>query len=232
MTNRSALVVASIAASFWGAACTKYIEPTPLPEAATVSGRLLVHSAGSVAPAGGTRFYGWVEGAFWGRTTGSLTTGADGSYEIVPSIGATAVRVNAMSIGAAIYQPCAATVSPLTAGRNVKDVHLISDLSLLGANLPDVFMSQGPLLTGTVFETTDQGREPVANAFVGLDANGGEGLVVATTLTDSDGRFVLCAVPHSELLFIFINKEGYEDFGRDGFAGASKLDIELRRRAS
>ena len=237
MTKRVFPMATAVAALLVATACSepptgptniKVFQPLVDPNSgASVSGVVYMHSADGMAPAAGLRFFGWIESGQSGATTGPLTTGEDGSYQIIPGVNSTRVLINAASGSA--YQPCAVAVtSPANGAR--QDVHLISDPSMLGANLPDVFMSQGSLLTGVVFETTAAGRQPVANAGIELDGLDGLGLTIATTLTDSEGRFVLCGVPYSPRLYLFASKNGYELAGRGQLDGAGSLEIELRAR--
>jgi len=235
MKNRLALIVSTLAAIVAVSACSpppttpsdiKVFQPIVDPNSgATVSGRVYVHTADGVVPAAGATVFGWIETASGGRSTGPIVTDADGNYSFIPGINATRVRVNAMSAG--LYQPCAVTLDSPAAGAT-QDVHLISDLAQLGANLPDVFMMQGTLLSGLVFETTSQGRQPLANAAIQLDGQDGNGLLIATTLTDGEGRFLLCGVPASSGLYLFANKDGFEQWGTGQLGGVSHLEIELR----
>jgi len=237
MKNRLALIVSTLAAIVAVSACSppsttpsdiKVFQPIVDPNSgATVSGRVYVHSADGVVPAAGARIFGWIETASGGSTTGLIVTDADGNYSFVPGINATRVRVNAMSAG--LYQPCAVTVdSP--AGGATRDVHLIADLALLGVNLPDAFMQQGSLLTGVVFETTAQGRQPLANAAIDLDGLGGNGLLIANTLTDGEGRFALCGLSDAAGLYLSAVKDGYELWSTTQLGGFSHVEIELRSK--
>ena len=235
MSNRAAFVVASVLAV---SACTpapptapsniNVFPPIVDSNSGSVTGRVLVHSGEGIEPAAGIRIFGWKEMANGsGATTGPITTEADGSYRIMPGLDVLRVRVAGMNAG--LYQPCAVTAN-LQGSIGTYDVHLVSDLSLLGVNLPDVFMSQGSLLTGTVYEVTDSGRQPLANAAIDLDALGGDGVLIATTRTDSEGRFVLCNVPFGPNLYLIASKEGFHLSGRGQIDGTSSVDFELRSK--
>lgn len=238
MVNRVASVAAAMAALLVGSACTN--QPTAPTEfkvfqlpadpnsGASVGGVVYVHSADGMSVAAGARIFGWIENANGsGATTGPIVTGDDGSYRIIPGINATRLRIGAMSSG--LYQPCAVTVNS-AAGGGTQDIHLISDLSLLGANLPEIFMAQGSLLSGSVYEMTGAGRQPLANASIQLDAADGNGVLIASTLTDAEGRFVLCGVSASPSLYLFAAKDGYELWGRGQLDGVANLEIELRSK--
>lgn len=89
-------------------------------------------------------------------------------------------------------------------------------------------MLKAPILSGTVYEQTPSGRRPISGARVGLDGLNGDGVVIANTLTDAAGRYVLCGVPQRERTALFADKPGvarvfpFEDFG-----GKSTFDIEM-----
>ena len=126
-------------------------------------------------------------------------------------------------------QQCATTVT-LDADRS-QDVTLTSRDNLVVGNsrLPP----RGPgtrTVSGVVFEVTETGRQPVAGASVGWE--GDMDLVVAHTVTDTSGRYLLCGLPETRLDSLFALKAGYS---RDGLymlveAGSdTMLDIELKR---
>jgi len=65
---------------------------------------------------------------------------------------------------------------------------------------------------------------------VSLDSLGGLGFVAATTLTDADGRYILCGLADDPSTYLFAWKDGYGLFESTvNVAGNTTLDIELRR---
>ena len=84
---------------------------------------------------------------------------------------------------------------------------------------------------GLVFEITAQGRQPVAQARVELDMIYGLGDVSATTLTDTDGRYVLCGLSGHDSTYVYASKAGYRlgDVGTVALNGDTVHDIELQR---
>ncbi len=111
------------------------------------------------------------------------------------------------------------------------DAHLVSDVRQLGANLPADLRSQEPTLSGTVYEQTSTGRNPVANAWVSLDGLYGLGLLIADTLTDAEGRYVLCGVPQLPGLELLATADGFQLFEYSSdLIGRTTLDVELRRK--
>jgi hypothetical protein len=84
-------------------------------------------------------------------------------------------------------------------------------------------------VSGTVFEMTATGRQPVENAWVGLDdtSNG----FVAETRSDAAGRYLLCGMPEVRLTGLHAGKAGYNVgvFSVDPGSHAV-VDVEITRR--
>jgi len=126
-------------------------------------------------------------------------------------------------------QQCATTVTLDADGS--QDVMLTSRENLVAGNsrLPPGRPGTRTV-SGVVFEVTETGRQPVEGASVGWE--GDMDLVVAHTLTDTSGRYLLCGLPETRLDSLFAWKTGYS---RDGLyrrvaAGSDTvLDIELKR---
>ena len=126
-------------------------------------------------------------------------------------------------------QQCATTVT-LDADAS-QDVTLTSRENLVAGNSRLPPRRPGTrTVSGVVFEVTETGRQPVAGASVGWE--GDMDLVVAHTVTDTSGRYLLCGLPETRLNSLFAVKTGYS---RDGLyriveAGSdTMLDIELKR---
>jgi hypothetical protein len=183
-----------------------------------------LRDAGSVKPYAGVDVWGWAEMVDRGRRIGPVRTDADGRYTFQVEAG-TFVRVQV----AANYQPCVAGVSVI--GNVNRDVYIISDPDQLGDHLPAQLVAETPTLSGLVFETTAQGRQPVAQARVELDMIYGMGDVSATTLTDRAGRYVLCGLSGHHSTYVYASKAGYRlaDVGAVAVSGNTFQDIELQR---
>lgn len=222
----AALVAALVAGGCGGAATPTAPTPTGNPPSglATISGTVWVHASDGVKPFGNQSLFGWVETDSGGSTTGRIAIDAAGRYSFSVPAGGTRVRIGV--VGA--YQPCAITLTPQ--GNVTQDVRVVTDPLQLGARLPRELASVGPTLSGTVYEVTSEGRLPLKDVRVELDGLDGLGLVIATTLTDGDGRFLLCGVPQLRGLYLFASKSGYKLFETgSNLIGQSTLDIELRR---
>ena len=230
MFNRICVAVVVIAA-LAAIECTSPTAPTSAKTSATLSiaGTVLVHSADGIVPAAGALVWGWREDSVdgGGSTTGTITTNSQGRYLMNVGANILRVRVTAATSTGVSYQPCAITLTP-TAGLT-RDVHVITDIALLGAHLPDALLAETPLLSGQVFETTSEGRRPLANVWLTLNGLYGDDVILARTLTDSDGRFIFCDVPYAPSLFLWASKDGYEDFGRGNLEGPA-LEIEMRAK--
>lgn len=199
--------------------------PTPPPApAATISGTVWEHAADGVKPFANQVLFGWVETERGGFTTGRITIDAAGRYSIPLPV--EKARVSITVSGA--RQPCAVTLTP--SGPSTQDVHVVTDPAQLGANIPPQLAAMTPTLSGMVYETTAEGRQPVKDASIELDSLHGLGNLIATTLTDANGRYVLCAVPQLSGLYLFASKPGFTPFETGtNLLGQTTLDIELRR---
>jgi hypothetical protein len=227
----------AIVVALGAAACSHPTSPTreqsaptvPLTPAgqnsSTISGTVWLHTAEGVKPYADATLFGWVELGSAGRTTGPVRLDANGRYSFAASSGAK-VR---MHIAGFAYQPCAVTLS--ATGDVIRDFRVVSDPLQLGASLPAELLAETPRLSGTVFEVTADGRRPLKDVRVELDGLLGMGLVTATTLSDSDGRYVLCGLNGETSTYVYASKAGYTlaDLGTVRLGGDTTLDIELRR---
>lgn len=185
----------------------------------------MVHSAPGATPVNASLF-GWVENAAGGRATGRISLSAGGHYEL--NIPADTVRVQVFR-GIDGYQPCAASVTP--SGDVTADVHIFTDPNQLGGHLAPEFQAQGMTLSGVVYEQTTDGRRPVSGVSVSLDSLTGLGLLTADTVTDADGRYILCNVPQLPTLELDAVATAFDStavYGAD-LLGKTSIDIELRR---
>ena len=126
------------------------------------------------------------------------------------------------------YQPCAVRAD--VRGDLSRDVRVISNPRQLGARLPPELLFDTPTLSGVVTELTSDGRRPLSDVRVELDGLGGLGLVTATTLTDAEGRYVLCGLRNESATYLFASRAGYKLFEQTvALSGSTTLDIELQR---
>jgi hypothetical protein len=99
------------------------------------------------------------------------------------------------------------------------------DVEIIPAGSAAPLTPAGPIVRGTVYETTPQGRNPLPDVSIWLDAS--VDAYVGYTETDDAGRFLLCRV----------NRPVRMDVSRPGYQPAWHLlpgtadmviDIELR----
>ncbi|RYE74754.1 MAG: carboxypeptidase regulatory-like domain-containing protein, partial [Myxococcales bacterium] len=181
----------------------------PVPAAVSNNLRIRVRDAAG-APQGGTQVSLWVQSSSVGysyawATGANTTTDAAGNLLASTPEGA---NVSAYAARSGYQQPCVASTT--ISGGSVLDVQLVPAASLLASNSPAPFSTGGVVISGTVFETVAGARRPVPGALVWFESL--SDLVSATTLTDLEGRYVLCRLPPqvsaSEL---WVTKSGYAD---------------------
>jgi hypothetical protein len=195
----------------------------PTPQFWTISGTVWLYGETGVVPASEGPVFAWVEHAQGGYGAGAQIS-ETGRYELQVAKDTTWVSVSA---GAGV-QPCAIGFSPK--GDSTVDINLVWDLQQLGANLPPGLPLQPPTLSGVVYEQTSKGRRPIAEALVGLDAVGGDGVVIANTRTDANGRYMLCGVPQRERTALYVQSGGFSRlFQFEDFRGKSTLDVDMTR---
>jgi hypothetical protein len=170
--------------------------------------------------------FGWVQQPTTGSTTGQLPTDGSGRFTFTVPQGA---QVRLQGSLSSTYQPCQVLVRADTDVNH--DIHLVADHQQLGAHLPPELLARTPILSGIVFEVDGDGRRvPLADVRVELDGLFGMGWVAATTLTDTDGRYVLCGLAGEPSTYVYASRSGYRLFESNvALAGNTSLDIEMRR---
>jgi hypothetical protein len=199
----------------------------PVPElSANVSGTVSIHDADDVRPYAGARVSVWFQTSRLGGGLPAAVADSNGRYLLRAEVGS---RLRLNVLGPA-YQPCAVTVE--VSGDVTRDVRVVSDRRQLGASLPSPLLAQSPTLSGLVFEVTPEGRRVLSDVRLDLvTADGGE-IGMATTLTGSDGRYVLCGLDGDRSVYLYASKPEYPLFGKSAVltGHATTLDIELQGR--
>jgi hypothetical protein len=108
-------------------------------------------------------------------------------------------------------------------------IRLVAESHLLQArDWPDFAVER--LLSGTIFEASPTGRLPIADALVQVDGASGDGVPLADTRSDANGRFVVCGLEGEPMHALVVGKPGYQlANARVPTQGAGPLDVELRR---
>lgn len=159
----------------------------------------------------------------------SDVTEADGRYELWGIFtNAIAVLYASKGQGLDYLQPCVHQV--LVTNDMSRDIEIVlRSAGGMAANAA-ARRGTGPFLTGIVVGQSPEGtRVPLPSAVVSL---GGD-VPRATTITDSDGRYLLCGVPRGSNEFAATAEGGYDIFKNPvrsiDVSGDKTLDVELRR---
>lgn len=158
----------------------------------------------------------------------SDVTAADGRYELW-GIFTDAIAVLSVGKGDSLNwyrQPCVHQVT-VTSDMSI-DIEIVPQSAGGAAANAAARRGTGPFLTGVVFgQGPDGTRAPIPDAMVFLDD------AFATTITDADGRYVLCGIPRGSHEFAAIAAGGY-DISKNpprtiDILGDMTLDVELKR---
>jgi hypothetical protein len=155
----------------------------------------------------------------------SDVTGVDGRYELW-GIFTDAIAVLTVGTDGRYVQPCVHQVT-VTSDVSV-DIEIVLRSAGGAAANAAARRGTGLFLTGVVFgQGPDGTRAPLPDAMVFLDN------VVATTLTDADGRYVLCGIPRGSHELDATAPGGY-DISKNptrkiDIVGDTTFDVELKR---
>jgi hypothetical protein len=158
----------------------------------------------------------------------SDVTGADGRYELW-GIYTDAIAVLSVGKGDSLNwyrQPCVHQVT-VTSDMSI-DIEIVPQSAGGAAANAAARRGTGPYLTGVVFgQGPDGTRAPIPDAMVFLND------AFATTITDADGRYVLCGIPRGSYEFAATAAGGY-DISKNpprkiDIVGDMTLDVELKR---
>jgi hypothetical protein len=209
-----------------GSQCPNYVDPSNCPPFATMGNQVVSGSVYELTSdpsrriMTGTQVWAWVQLTGHGFEMAPVVTDGMGAFrfENVPE---GIVILEAMTT--TFDQPCAAWAT--TVGRDAQ-----VSIELVSRALPLPALALGsPTITGTVFETTPQGRAAIPGATV--DFEWSVDLPTATTTTDSAGRYRLCGLPVDARADLYASKLPFA-LTDSVVAIAGKdliLDLELRR---
>ena len=149
-----------------------------------------------------------------------LETDQNGRYTLAVTVfPKTLVFVTGAGLHALGQQPCLANA--LVDKDTTIDVQLFPIGS--SSTLPP---AAGPMITGFVYETTPQGRNPVRGVWAELGVGFGDRYLVARNQTDDAGRFFFCRVNAPVWMGVSSSKDFHQEIpgARDMF-----FEIELKR---
>lgn len=174
----------------------------------------------------------WVQtrtsGFSWWYVTGrGYYSGADGRYEVsrLPSAQIQLWAGGAFQRG--YVQPCAVTFD--MTGDVVRDIEVVSTATLSSTSPPRPVTARGPALTGTVYEVTPSGRQPVPGAAIWVDGQDHNGLIVAQTITDLNGQYFLCDLPRGAVYDIYADGFIPKPFEAIDTSQSTTFDFEIER---
>ena len=197
-------------------------DPTPPPSEFVVHGDVFSFDTGVIANTDinlwvGTPGFGY---SYW-WANGPLRSDGLGLYEAqVPKS-----DVFLLAFNDDYVQPCAVR-SKVTHDIELRIEMLpVSALNVIHAPRPQ--LSVEPSITGTLFETTRNGRQPIADAHLWAEDALETGL--ATSRSDLSGEFYLCNLPADT--YIDIRRIGYEPVlvGPIGGPESAVLEVEMVR---
>jgi hypothetical protein len=162
-----------------------------------------------------------------------VTSGADGSFNVPVPDSAVFFRAQAAP-GSSYFTPCPPFAWNGQAVRVELDVHVVSGAILSTTGMPPSYPTESPiggfraLISGRVVERTAAGLEPVPAATVTMSGAS----LLADTLTDSSGRYLLCSVGNPEVaVVVSAHKAGYLPASANDLPWFGwDLDFELTRQ--
>ena len=227
----------------WLASCNDSVPPSPtkalLPAAQSyvVSGTLSETVNGISGPVAGRKVDIYISGSpcVYGQSIPCISekaevveTDQNGRYRLqVTVFPKTLVFVAGAGLHAAGQQSCLA--SALVDQDTVIDVQVFPTFS---SSTPPP--AAGPMITGLVYETTPQGRNPLRGVWAWLQVGLADSWPVARIQTDEAGRFFFCRVNAPVQMVV----SGYQEMVVSGYPGGAIsipgtgdmfFEVELRR---
>jgi len=201
--------------------------------ASTVSGVVYEATAGGLRPLAGV---GIDASPDYQSHSPRTTSTADGRYELPASVLAAGNKIVGERTG--YRQPCRVAVSSTSS--TVQDLYLVSNEVLATTGVPASMPVAQQIVSGVVSERTSVGNRPIAGAIVTGDFSAGLGWgPSASTVTDAQGRYLLCGIGPSELgLYLYVAKSGFQftyvpvDVRAGGSVDPNRggtFDVELKR---
>jgi hypothetical protein len=138
----------------------------------------------------------------------------------------TSVTVYAEAHRDGYVQQCTAA-APAIRGNVTINLRLVrlSNVSASPSSLPP----QGPgmrYIAGTIHEAGPEGKRPAAGVYVSYEPV--SDVPAASTITDSDGRYLLCGIPSDKVAIITAYRDGQSGFTQAVAGRTDDVDFELK----
>ena len=195
----------------------------PLSSTRTVTGSVWLYSPTGRQPLAGVDVEMWLELPRASHTAGSVRSNSAGGFSFETPSDA---RVRLHTHPEGLFQPCLTTVR---VDQTEASIRLVAESDILQArDWPDFMVDR--LLSGTIFEALPMARLPISGALVQVDGVSGDGLPLADTRSDADGRFLVCGLEGEPMHALVVAKPGYRlAVVSVPTQGAGPVDVELRR---
>jgi hypothetical protein len=209
-----------------------------VPQAYVISGTVSETVDGISRPVAGRKVDLYVSGSpcFFGQPTPCITeqapvveTDQNGRYTLqVTALPKTLAFVAGAGLHASGQQPCLASAVV------DKDTTIDVQVFQLGSSTMPPPTAAGPMITGFVYETTPEGKNPLRGVLAWLEVGSADSYLVAKTQTDDAGRFFFCRVNAPVRMGVSRYQDmvmaGYKE-GTAFIPGAADMffEIDLRR---
>ena len=158
---------------------------------------------------------------------------SDGRYVVsgLPSLGPVWVST-AQTWGDAFSAPyvhqCVTTV--IIEGDAALDLSISSTRDLVALNASTGRASpDSRVVSGSIFEITPNGRQPVENVWVGWEASVMDG-TVAETRSDAAGHYRLCGLPRESITLVAVRRYGQVFYAAVDAGSDAMVDIEITQK--
>lgn len=204
--------------------------PPPAAQTAVVRGEVFSFDAGAIE---GADIYLWVHSDLWGTSLYSYDLdGFDlpksdglGQFGVSLPVGS---RFTLLARRQGLVQPCG-VASVATADLTLR-VEMVPEAALDVASAPRPQLSTEPSVSGVVYESSVDGRHPIADADVwARRPDGFLHIDLATTKSDRSGGFFLCGVLGPVEVHVAHPGHAPVKIGPIDVGESQHLDIELKR---
>lgn len=165
----------------------------------TVSG--IVYDATTGQPLAGVSYSAWVATGSLGYSymwaTGPHQTDAGGHYQLVGLANAS-VRLQLWKDG--YRQQCASAPVSVVGSDTTMDAQMVPSAQLFTTTAAWMTSPGTRIISGTVYLETNGTQSPAAGAFVDFEPV--EDFPAAVTTSDSQGRYLLCGLPSTEVSYL------------------------------